>query len=104
MLKCVHYFFSKKLKMLDCFLAANSSFKTKDSKRCKSRRTSSPLLLKNINFVKFPVHSRFLFELVCLLAHQILPLSQDYRPHWFLHLYLTALIPESLRQFLGCQL
>ena len=45
--------------MLDCFLTANSSFKTKDSKRCKSRRISSPLLLKRHKFCKvssaFPI-------------------------------------------------
>ena len=39
-------FLFKKSKMQDCFLTANSSFKTKHSKRCKSRCISSPLLLK----------------------------------------------------------
>ena len=57
---CILFLF-KKLRMLNCFLSANSSFKTKDSKRCKSRLISSPHLLKRHKFCKvssaFPISS-----------------------------------------------
>ena len=53
-------FLFKKLKTLDYFLTNNLSFKTKDSKCCKSRCISSPLSLKKHKFCK--VSSAFLIS------------------------------------------